>query len=124
MFLSWPMSDHRIRIRQKGIESIPTAGLHAMGIYERFLVQNLIRNNPARQAGLYTGQGRSISTLWLTQPVPAGEVELGCMAKGAELRHWSDMLATPRRPIAKWHTLKEIKGNKDEQKTNTFSILK
>jgi hypothetical protein len=40
----------------------------------------------------------------------AGEVELGCMAKGAELRHWSDMLATPRRPIAKWHTLKEIKG--------------
>jgi hypothetical protein len=33
------------------------------------------------------------------------------MAKGAELRHWSDMLATPRRPIAKWHTLKEIKGD-------------
>lgn len=41
---------------------------------------------------------------------PIGEVELGCMAKGAELRHWSEMLATPRRPIAKWHTLKEIKA--------------
>ena len=38
-----------------------------------------------------------------------GEIELGCQAKGAELRHWTEMLATPRRPIAKWHTLKEIK---------------
>ena len=38
-----------------------------------------------------------------------GEIELGCQAKGGELRHWSEMLATPRRPIAKWHTLKEIK---------------
>ena len=34
---------------------------------------------------------------------------MGCQAKGAELRHWSEMLATPRRPIAKWHTLKDIK---------------
>ncbi|CAF5066921.1 unnamed protein product, partial [Rotaria sp. Silwood1] len=24
-----------------------------------------------------------------------------------ELRHWSDMIASPRRPIAQWHALKE-----------------
>ena len=44
-----------------------------------------------------------------TPCICAGEIELGCQAKGGELRHWSEMLATPRRPIAKWHTLKEIK---------------
>ncbi|XP_031423644.1 synaptotagmin-2 isoform X2 [Clupea harengus] len=27
--------------------------------------------------------------------------------KGAELKHWSDMLANPRRPIAQWHPLRE-----------------
>ena len=27
---------------------------------------------------------------------------------GTELRHWSDMLANPRRPIAQWHTLQEM----------------
>ncbi|CAB4066772.1 SYT1 [Lepeophtheirus salmonis] len=32
------------------------------------------------------------------------------VAKGAELRHWSDMMATPRRPVAQWHTLKAIEG--------------
>lgn len=36
-----------------------------------------------------------------------GRVTLGCNATGAELRHWSDMLANPRRPIAQWHTLQE-----------------
>ncbi len=36
--------------------------------------------------------------------------KLGCDAKGPELRHWSEMLATPRRPVAQWHTLKEIEG--------------
>ncbi len=40
----------------------------------------------------------------------AGEIELGCSAKGAELRHWTEMMSNPRRPIAKWHTLKEIKS--------------
>ncbi|XP_078511152.1 synaptotagmin-5 [Lissotriton helveticus] len=35
-----------------------------------------------------------------------GKVFVGCNASGTELRHWSDMLANPRRPIAQWHTLK------------------
>ncbi|VDM98679.1 unnamed protein product [Thelazia callipaeda] len=34
-----------------------------------------------------------------------GRCVLGCSATGAELRHWMDMLASPRRPIAQWHTL-------------------
>uniref|UniRef100_A0A8C3IC40 Synaptotagmin 5 n=1 Tax=Chrysemys picta bellii TaxID=8478 RepID=A0A8C3IC40_CHRPI len=34
-----------------------------------------------------------------------GKVFVGCNATGTELRHWSDMLANPRRPIAQWHTL-------------------
>nr|CAH0104654.1 unnamed protein product [Daphnia galeata] len=38
---------------------------------------------------------------------PIGKAILGCNATGTELRHWSDMLASPRRPIAQWHTLKE-----------------
>jgi len=38
---------------------------------------------------------------------PIGKVVLGCNASGAGLRHWSDMLASPRRPIAQWHTLVE-----------------
>ena len=41
-----------------------------------------------------------------------GYVEVGCSASKAELRHWSEMLENPRRPIAKWHTLKSIKGKK------------
>ncbi|PAA62052.1 hypothetical protein BOX15_Mlig002345g1 [Macrostomum lignano] len=39
---------------------------------------------------------------------PIGRVVLGCTATQAELRHWSDMLANPRRPIAQWHTLQEM----------------
>ncbi|XP_031632289.1 synaptotagmin 1 isoform X3 [Contarinia nasturtii] len=38
---------------------------------------------------------------------PIGKVVLGYSAQGTELRHWSDMLASPRRPIAQWHTLKD-----------------
>lgn len=38
---------------------------------------------------------------------PIGRCILGCAATGTELRHWSDMLASPRRPIAQWHTLKD-----------------
>ncbi|XP_038663710.1 synaptotagmin VIII [Scyliorhinus canicula] len=34
-----------------------------------------------------------------------GKLFLGCKATGNHLRHWSDMLANPRRPIAQWHTL-------------------
>ncbi|XP_039185323.1 synaptotagmin-2 isoform X2 [Crotalus tigris] len=35
-----------------------------------------------------------------------GKVFVGNNASGTELRHWSDMLANPRRPIAQWHSLK------------------
>jgi len=39
---------------------------------------------------------------------PIGRCLLGCNSSGTELRHWSDMLANPRRPIAQWHTLQEV----------------
>lgn len=35
-----------------------------------------------------------------------GKVFVGLNSSGTELRHWSDMLANPRRPIAQWHVLK------------------
>ncbi|XP_063000110.1 synaptotagmin-2 isoform X2 [Elgaria multicarinata webbii] len=35
-----------------------------------------------------------------------GKVFVGNNSSGTELRHWSDMLANPRRPIAQWHSLK------------------
>lgn len=38
---------------------------------------------------------------------PIGKAVLGYNASGTELRHWTDMLASPRRPIAQWHTLKD-----------------
>lgn len=34
-----------------------------------------------------------------------GKVLLGADSSGTEQRHWSDMLANPRRPIAQWHSL-------------------
>lgn len=40
---------------------------------------------------------------------PIGRVTLGYNAQGTEGRHWSDMLNAPRRPIAQWHTLKDVK---------------
>jgi len=40
-----------------------------------------------------------------------GKILLGCNASGTELRHWSDMLASPRRPIAQWHTLQQAEDN-------------
>ncbi|KAI6194503.1 Synaptotagmin 1 [Aphelenchoides besseyi] len=43
-----------------------------------------------------------------------GRVMLGCSATGAELRHWMDMLATPRRPIAQWHVLGPVDEEKSE----------
>ncbi|CAG0898330.1 unnamed protein product [Darwinula stevensoni] len=45
---------------------------------------------------------------------PIGKIVLGCNATGTELRHWSDMLASPRRPIAQWHTLKEPEDDKKD----------
>ena len=43
----------------------------------------------------------------------SGCVEVGCSSTRAELKHWSEMLANPRRPIAKWHTLKPIVGGEN-----------
>ena len=43
---------------------------------------------------------------------PIGKVVVGCGASGGELRHWSDMLAAPRRPIASWHTLQPAEEDK------------
>lgn len=34
-----------------------------------------------------------------------GKVLLGGNTNGTEQRHWDDMLANPRRPIAQWHSL-------------------
>uniref|UniRef100_A0A8D3B6E2 Synaptotagmin Va n=1 Tax=Scophthalmus maximus TaxID=52904 RepID=A0A8D3B6E2_SCOMX len=36
---------------------------------------------------------------------PIGKCWMGYGASGVGLRHWSDMLANPRRPVAQWHTL-------------------
>ncbi|KAM8787644.1 synaptotagmin-5 [Rhynchonycteris naso] len=35
-----------------------------------------------------------------------GKVSVGTETGGVGLRHWADMLANPRRPIAKWHSLR------------------
>ena len=48
--------------------------------------------------------------LLFTDWITAGCVEVGCNSTKAELKHWSEMLANPRRPIAKWHTLKPMAG--------------
>jgi len=45
-----------------------------------------------------------------------GRCILGCNATGAELRHWMDMLASPRRPIAQWHTLQPVEDSEPEKK--------
>ncbi|OQR79974.1 synaptotagmin 1-like [Tropilaelaps mercedesae] len=46
---------------------------------------------------------------------PIGKVMLGCNATGTELRHWMDMLASPRRPIAQWHSLKDPEECKEDK---------
>merc|ERR1712032_845107 len=46
---------------------------------------------------------------------PIGCVEVGCSSTKAELRHWSEMLENPRRPIAKWHTLRTITYEKSSR---------
>lgn len=43
-----------------------------------------------------------------------GKVLLGSNSAGAEQRHWLDMLANPRRPIAQWHSLQP------EEEVNAF----
>ncbi|XP_028590166.2 synaptotagmin-8 [Podarcis muralis] len=37
-----------------------------------------------------------------------GKLFLSCRATGNQLRHWSDMLANPRRPVAQWHSLQPV----------------
>jgi len=34
-----------------------------------------------------------------------GQVVIGSSANGAGLKHWQDMIATPKRSVAQWHTL-------------------
>ena len=34
-----------------------------------------------------------------------GKCVVGELSTGADLRHWADMLAAPRRAITQWHTL-------------------
>ncbi|XP_039584349.1 synaptotagmin-8 isoform X2 [Passer montanus] len=41
----------------------------------------------------------------VTKNEPIGKLFLGCRATGNQLRHWSDMLSHPRRPLAQWHIL-------------------
>lgn len=36
-----------------------------------------------------------------------GKIFVGSKATGLGLKHWSDMLANPRRPIAQWHQLQQ-----------------
>ncbi|XP_041946239.1 synaptotagmin-2 isoform X1 [Alosa sapidissima] len=35
-----------------------------------------------------------------------GKLFIGSKASGTEMKHWADMLANPRRPIAQWHPLR------------------
>ncbi|NXK56429.1 SYT1 protein, partial [Chauna torquata] len=41
----------------------------------------------------------------VTKNEPIGKLFLGCRATGHQLRHWSDMLSNPRRPLTQWHSL-------------------
>ncbi|XP_029910302.1 synaptotagmin VIII isoform X2 [Myripristis murdjan] len=41
----------------------------------------------------------------MTRNDAMGKIFLGCDASGNQLRHWADMLANPRRPVAQWHNL-------------------
>ncbi|XP_049676754.1 synaptotagmin-8 [Accipiter gentilis] len=41
----------------------------------------------------------------VTKNEPIGKLFLGCRATGNQLRHWSDMLSNPRRPLTQWHSL-------------------
>ena len=43
---------------------------------------------------------------------PIGKVSLGYNRKGAELKHWKEMVENPRRPVIHWHVLKVHISNK------------
>nr|XP_008106275.1 PREDICTED: synaptotagmin-8 [Anolis carolinensis] len=44
----------------------------------------------------------------VTKDDQIGKLFLGCRATGNQLRHWSDMLANARRPVAQWHNLQPV----------------
>lgn len=48
----------------------------------------------------------------LGQSEPIGKIVLGCdcTTGDSERRHWMDMLGSPRRPIAQWHSLKDVES--------------
>ncbi|XP_053835403.1 synaptotagmin-8 [Vidua macroura] len=41
----------------------------------------------------------------VTKNEPIGKLFVGCRATGNQLRHWSDMLSNPCRPLVQWHIL-------------------
>jgi len=45
---------------------------------------------------------------------PIGKVSLGYNRKGAELKHWKEMVENPRRPVIHWHILKDPDPNDDD----------
>lgn len=51
-----------------------------------------------------------------------GRCILGCSATGAELRHWMDMLASPRRPIAQWHKLEAMEDATELSSTQSNGV--
>ena len=48
---------------------------------------------------------------------PIGKVSLGYNRKGAELKHWKEMVENPRRPVIHWHILKVKTMKKKKKKT-------
>ena len=47
---------------------------------------------------------------------PIGKVSLGYNRKGAELKHWKEMVENPRRPVIHWHVLKVKKNNEKRRR--------
>ena len=50
---------------------------------------------------------------------PIGKVSLGYNRKGAELKHWKEMVENPRRPVIHWHVLKVKKKNNEKRRKKT-----
>lgn len=45
-----------------------------------------------------------------------GKILVGTNSSGTEQRHWEDMLASPRRPVAQWHALKPDEDVKEPKR--------
>uniref|UniRef100_A0A8C6XDI3 C2 domain-containing protein n=1 Tax=Naja naja TaxID=35670 RepID=A0A8C6XDI3_NAJNA len=54
----------------------------------------------------------------VTKDDQIGKLFLSCRATGNQLRHWSDMLANPRRPMAQWHSLQPVEDHSSEEDLN------